>query len=815
MPYTIIERNDQYLVYKEDVDGNPTGDALRLHETREEAVDQIVAIEASEDNTDKMVYPGGAIKAVGEGRIGGYLVKFTDEERPDVLGEYFDATTRFYLDAFPVVGSPVLYHHGLDAKLKIKGLGKFATLKQDDFGLWVETQLEMKDEYEQMIADWIDQGLAGWSSGALPASVAVDKTTGHIKSWAIVEGSVTLTPAMPFDTRIQTLRSFQAQLKELEAMGQQEEENGKVAPDNNQTTKGSDNMLKQLTPEVAEAILEQLAMLLEEMLVEAEMPAEEEEVEQLAADMEEKAEDMLEEDEEKFASVEDARAWVNKHVHALIPDALRAHLLAEEEVKEEQRNDARDTAKTAVDAVKRNVPAPRKKRERGAFAQNPEGEDMRITVEEEAKYAHLTAEEMALGVKIAMAGVPTYLRSRIRSGSELGFSDGYMKAMFHKVNNVVHGQGSIMNRKVQDTAFIQDQVALKRAIFWKADEQDSVSITGQGLEWAFISYDTAIWDRARNETELYNILVNKGMRTMNVEGKTMNVKLNTGSPTVYTAPEGRSVDSTGRPEVVVQTTPFATDEVEVDVKTHALANAFTDQLTEDSIIGIVQFLNEDVVQTLSESLESGIINGDTTTTASTNINLIDGTPATGIQTPLYIWADGLRHNALVDNTTQATDGGGDFSINDYIDTIGLFDKTVRARRGNMVFVIDYETEIQTRKALQILTRDVAGSNSTLLDGQSYMFAGAVPPLNGVDVYLSGELNLANTAGKISATAGNNTTGTIICAYAPYWQYGRKREVMIEFDRYAQSFSTVLVASVRHCFVARGADGACLTYNIGV
>ena len=36
-------------------------------------------------NEDQLVAFGGAIKALGDGRIGGYLVKFTDATRPDLV----------------------------------------------------------------------------------------------------------------------------------------------------------------------------------------------------------------------------------------------------------------------------------------------------------------------------------------------------------------------------------------------------------------------------------------------------------------------------------------------------------------------------------------------------------------------------------------------------------------------------------------------------------------------------------------------------------------------------------------------------------
>lgn len=48
MPYTIVERDGQFCVYKEDEEGHATGDPLGCHNTKEDAADQIGAIELSE-----------------------------------------------------------------------------------------------------------------------------------------------------------------------------------------------------------------------------------------------------------------------------------------------------------------------------------------------------------------------------------------------------------------------------------------------------------------------------------------------------------------------------------------------------------------------------------------------------------------------------------------------------------------------------------------------------------------------------------------------------------------------------------------------
>ncbi|RMG78484.1 MAG: hypothetical protein D6712_21335 [Chloroflexi bacterium] len=151
----------------------------------------------------KQIYYGGGVKTVGDnGRITGYLIPFTDANRRDLHGEYFDATTDLHIRSpDEVVGFRVLYHHGLDPDVKFRNIGKFVRAQIDEIGLWVEAQLDLADEYARAIYELARRGLLGWSSGAIPYSVEVDDD-GHIKSWALVEGSLTPAPAMPNLTKI-------------------------------------------------------------------------------------------------------------------------------------------------------------------------------------------------------------------------------------------------------------------------------------------------------------------------------------------------------------------------------------------------------------------------------------------------------------------------------------------------------------------------------------------------------------------------------------------------------------------------------------
>jgi phage head maturation protease len=144
---------------------------------------------------DAMIIFGGEVKALGDGKVGGYLVRFTDETEPDIVGDFFDATTKFG-DA---AASPVYYNHGLDRTLGLRALGE-GKLETQDVGIWIEAQLGLRDEYERAVYALAEKGKLGWSSGTAPHLVQREEKgqAWHVKKWPLgLDASLTPTPADP------------------------------------------------------------------------------------------------------------------------------------------------------------------------------------------------------------------------------------------------------------------------------------------------------------------------------------------------------------------------------------------------------------------------------------------------------------------------------------------------------------------------------------------------------------------------------------------------------------------------------------------
>ncbi len=145
---------------------------------------------------DNLIYYGGEVKALGDGKVGGYLVRYGNPKDVDLEGDFFSKETDLGVDD---EGSlPIYYQHGHDSVMKTRRIGR-GKVKYDDVGMWLEAQLEMRDEYERMIYEMASNGKLGWSSQAAGSLVERERIgkSSHIKSWPIAEASLTPTPAEP------------------------------------------------------------------------------------------------------------------------------------------------------------------------------------------------------------------------------------------------------------------------------------------------------------------------------------------------------------------------------------------------------------------------------------------------------------------------------------------------------------------------------------------------------------------------------------------------------------------------------------------
>lgn len=152
-----------------------------------------------------------AIKSMTESTatVAGYGVVYGGV---DLAGETFTPETDFALEMVP--SKPVLYDH-MQGSVK-HWIGKVLSVTPDEHGLWVEAELNRNAEYVAQVLELVEKGALGWSSGT--AGHMATRTNGVIKSWPLLEFSLTPTPCEPRTLGVEMIKSLSESDASFEAL---------------------------------------------------------------------------------------------------------------------------------------------------------------------------------------------------------------------------------------------------------------------------------------------------------------------------------------------------------------------------------------------------------------------------------------------------------------------------------------------------------------------------------------------------------------------------------------------------------------------
>jgi hypothetical protein len=175
---------------------------------------------------ETLAFYGGAVKALGSGKISGYGVVFPPE--PDLQGERFSKSTDLELE----VGDrrSIYYRHGVHPVIKDRKLGKATLTEIDDAGAFFEGELNLRDEYEKYIYKLAEMGKLGWSTGSMPHLVRKElgefkgQKVKEIKAWPIGEISLTPNPVEARTSAYPVKSLADGEIDELDAFIKSEEE---------------------------------------------------------------------------------------------------------------------------------------------------------------------------------------------------------------------------------------------------------------------------------------------------------------------------------------------------------------------------------------------------------------------------------------------------------------------------------------------------------------------------------------------------------------------------------------------------------------
>ena len=430
----------------------------------------------------------------------------------------------------------------------------------------------------------------------------------------------------------------------------------------------------------------------------------------------------------------------------------------------------------------------------------PFGTDINV-----AKYGeYWKYDDLDIGDHSFMLGI---LDEAKRTGqSRHGATDNAMKALAIKV----------MEDKDEGNLHRTTRSAMKAAgLPMKADELQQSDLNNFGDEWVAISYSAQLWEKIRLGVEVAakipSVVVPQGTEAINVP-------IAGASATFYKVAQANEVATNpGSPITrTVTVSKMTTVEDTLTVAKMGCAVYYTGELEEDSLIPWASTLRADIEAEGMEILDHLVIDGDTETGGTGNINDVLSAPGS---TDVFLLFDGFRKLALVTNTANSVDGGV-LSLSDFLATVklmGLAGKNA-IDRGKVSFILDLWTHWKSLELAQVQTRDVF-SNPTIEGGK-------LTNIYGYDVIASSNMHRsnqdstyglkANTEGKVDLdTPSNNTKGAMLAVRWDQWMLGFKRRMTFETVRVPSADATEITALMRVGLLNRDTDAAAISYNLSV
>lgn len=419
-----------------------------------------------------------------------------------------------------------------------------------------------------------------------------------------------------------------------------------------------------------------------------------------------------------------------------------------------------------------------------------------------SKFQHLKPDEMALGYMLLESAQPRGIR-----GNAPVVTEEYARAMAYglaveiRKGNAAATDFAVRSKfpfKTPDDVFTADVGNSIRA------GEISTGANGQGGEWIYDLQGTTLWESIRVETNVYQAALKKGLDEAEIpQGYDSElIPLEGSDPTWYVAAGASDVDAAGYPVSTFSLSKPGTGQKAVTVAKLSVAMDFRQELLEDSIIGIVQEAQRKIRVTAAEQIDFIFLNGDTALGANANINKIDGTPTAAPAQPSYTLLDGIIKLALAN---LARDAETSFDEVDFLATYKKLPVTHRQNREKLLFVVDSDTGIAASNISTLKTRDVY-SKATLEEGM-------LTSIWRIDVLESGFMYLANSAGKISTTVGNNIYGRVLLFRPDQWASRWKRRLQTEVTYYPRADVTEVVAHMRWGLAYRDTNAAAISYNV--
>lgn len=400
------------------------------------------------------------------------------------------------------------------------------------------------------------------------------------------------------------------------------------------------------------------------------------------------------------------------------------------------------------------------------------------------------------------------------AGARVGLSSGPSEELRKTFAAVSEG-------KYEDTAVIRSRGEQQLTDAYRAGRMSAAGYeralramdtaeSGYGSQLVGAQYVGELWKGAEAEARVFSLI-----RSFDMTAPTAYLPVQATLPTVSFVSESTANNSSN-----YGTTKTGSNRVQVNAKKLLMHQMWSGEMEEDAIIAYLPFLREEAARSWALHLDAAILNGDTTSSGTGNINQDDEAPG---GTEYFMAFDGIRHAGLVDNTANSLDVNGAIAFNTFknqrsrmVDSTYKHDWSHPNDPSDLVYVADPDTADAISFLDEFVTLDKMGPRATVLAGQQ----GSV-----LSHPLIASIMLSKTEadGKVSYdTPSNNVKGQLVAFNRRGAVIGTRRQLKVEAERLPATDQSRLVWSTRIGMgrfaptgAASGIEWADVLYNISL
>lgn len=345
---------------------------------------------------------------------------------------------------------------------------------------------------------------------------------------------------------------------------------------------------------------------------------------------------------------------------------------------------------------------------------------------------------------------------------------------------------SVLLKKPANELNYYETFIQKAGIFRKAlDTQEA----GGGAEWVPTQMSRQLIERVELERKVASLHGRIPMPTSPYEPPVVTTK-----PTAYLLGE-----STGDSPTKIKATQGGTGKFTLRAVKLGARVLFSEELSEDSIIPVLDWVKSDIAAALAEAEENATINGDDSDTHQDS-------DVTDTNDARKAWK-GYRKLALANDETKVD--LATFNLTG-LRSLRKAMKKYGIRVNNLAYVVGVSAFHQMVDWTEVRTVDKYGPKATVLTGE-------LGKVDGIPIIVSDLIREDLDANGVYSGPGNSKT-VVFCVYTPGLKYGDRRKVTIKTKEDIEVDQQILVATQRLDFkpvrTVSGTDPAVVIgYNI--